>query len=201
MDLVGGPQGSGKSTFFPVAGRGYECFNIDDHRRSLNDGSSRKIPDSIRRQAAADYQAFIEGHIRDRASFSIEVTLAKEITLQQTRLAQRAGYRVQLTFVAGDLEDCITRVANRVDRGGHGVSAETIRQTYAASIKNLLRALSQFDIVKVYNNSPQIGPDGITDASRPALALEVQQGKPTFLAPVLPAWLKSALSGTPFASL
>jgi len=30
MDLVAGPQGSGKSTFFPVSDRGHESFNVDD---------------------------------------------------------------------------------------------------------------------------------------------------------------------------
>ena len=58
FDLVAGPQGSGKSTFFPVAGRGHDAFNIDDRRRALNGGSSRLIPDTVRRQAAADYEGW-----------------------------------------------------------------------------------------------------------------------------------------------
>ena len=33
MDLVAGPQGSGKSTFFPVSDRGHESFNVDDGTR------------------------------------------------------------------------------------------------------------------------------------------------------------------------
>ena len=114
MDLIAGPQGSGKSTFFPVADRGLDSFNIDDHRRVLNRGSSRDIPIRVRRQAAENYERFIERHIRDNASFSIEVTLAREITLEQARRAQRAGFRVQLTYVAAELPECIRRVA----RGG-----------------------------------------------------------------------------------
>jgi predicted ABC-type ATPase len=199
MDLVGGPQGSGKSTFFPLADSGFDFFNIDDHRRALNEGSSRAIPDSIRRQATADYQAFIGRHIRERSSFSIEVTLAKEITFRQAKRARRAGFRVQLTYVAAELADCIARVANRVEAGGHGVSADVIRQTHAASMKNLARALSEFDIVEVYDNSPHVGPDDIRDSSRPLLVLRMVMGKATFSAPRSPAWLRSALSGTLFA--
>jgi predicted ABC-type ATPase len=200
LDLVGGPQGSGKSTFFPVAGRGFDSFNIDDHRKALNAGSSQNIPDPVRRQATADYQAFIERHIKSRTCFSIEVTLAKEITFRQAKRARRAGFRVQLTYVTAALETCIARVANRVDEGGHGVSADVIRETYAASLKKLIRALSEFDIVQVYNNSPQVGPENVGPSSKPSLVLEAQGGKIAFRTAHLPAWLGSALSGTPFAS-
>jgi len=62
MDLVAGPQGSGKSTFFPVADRGGDSFNADDRRRQLNRGSSRKIPPHVRRQVVAEYEAFINEH-------------------------------------------------------------------------------------------------------------------------------------------
>jgi hypothetical protein len=55
MDLVAGPQGSGKSTFFPVAHRGHDSFNVDDRRRELNRGSSRKVPIEIRRRAIKEY--------------------------------------------------------------------------------------------------------------------------------------------------
>jgi predicted ABC-type ATPase len=200
LDLVGGPQGSGKSTFFRVAGRGLDSFNIDDYRKSLNAGSSRNIPDSVRRQATADYQAFIERHIKSRTSFSIEVTLAKEITFRQAKRARRAGFRVQLTYIAAALDTCLARVANRVDAGGHGVSEAVIRETYAASMKNLVRALSEFDIVQVYDNSPQVGPENVGRSSKPSLVLEAQGGMLAFRAAHLPVWLGSALSGTPFAS-
>jgi predicted ABC-type ATPase len=200
MDVVGGPQGSGKSTFFPVARRGFDFFNIDDHRKALNAGASRTVPDSVRRQATADYQAFIERHIKDKTSFSIEVTLAKEITFRQATRARRSGFRIQLTYVAAPLEDCIARVANRVDAGGHGVSANVIRDTYSTSTRNLIRALSKFDLVLVYDNSPQFGPAEVGESSRPALVLETVKGKTAFSATRLPAWLNSALSDTPFAS-
>lgn len=198
MDLVAGPQGSGKSTFFPVSARGVDSFNIDDHRRALNQGSAQDVPDPIRRKAAADYEAFIETHVRKRDSFSIEVTLAKEITFLQAHNARQSGFRVQLTFVAAELGDCITRMAIRVDRGGHGVPASVVRTTFAASMRNLPRALAEFDLVEVYDNSRHARVQDATDLMKPKLVLVTKRGQVTYCASGLPAWLKEALAKTAF---
>jgi len=183
MDLVAGPQGSGKSTFFPVAHRGHDFFNVDDRRRELNRCSSRKIPLEVRRRAIKEYREFIEKHIRRRHSFAIEVTLGKEITFEQAERARQAGFRRHLTYVAAEVDDCVGRVANRVEGGGHGVSASVLRETYAASMRNLSRAVREFDVVQVYDNSreAQLGdaPEDIT----PQLVLEAQRGGDHICAP------------------
>lgn len=198
MDLVAGPQGSGKSTFFPVADRGFDAFNIDDHRKRLNGGRSQGIPEPVLRQAAADYEAFIEKHLRDKASFSIEVTLANEVTFVQAKRARAVGFRVQLTYVAAAVDECVLRVGNRVDGGGHGVLPDVIRDTYDRSMKNLDRALAEFDLVAVYDNSRRAGMDDSAEALRPRLVLESQNGKVTYASSDAPSWLKTALAGTPF---
>jgi predicted ABC-type ATPase len=196
MDLVAGPQGSGKSTFFPVAHRGHDSFNVDDRRRELNRGSSRKIPIGIRRRAIKEYGEFIEGHIRRGRSFAIEVTLGKEITFEQAERARRAGFRVHLTYVAAEVDDCIGRVANRVEAGGHGVSASVLRETYAASLRNLTRAVREFDLVQVYDNSRQAQPEDAPEDITPQLVLEAQRGAITFAHPRPSRWLRAALRGT-----
>lgn len=196
MDLVAGPQGSGKSTFFPVSHRGHDSFNVDDRRRELNGGSSRKIPLEVRRRAIKEYGEFIEEHIRRRHSFAIEVTLGKEITFEQTERARRAGFRVHLTYVAAEVDDCVGRVANRVEAGGHGVSASVLRQTYAASMRNLSRAVREFDVVQVYDNSREAQLEDAPEDATPQLVLEAQRGAITYARPQPPRWLSAALRGT-----
>jgi predicted ABC-type ATPase len=80
MDIVAGPSGSGKSTFFPVAQRGVAAYSVDEKRKEPNRGSSRAIPDEVKRQAIHEYEAFIESHIQAGESFAFEATLAKEST-------------------------------------------------------------------------------------------------------------------------
>jgi len=193
MDLVAGPQGSGKSTFFSVTSSGYDAFNIDEHRKRLNNGLSRPIPPDIQERAIADYEAFIEGHIDTRTSFAIEVTLAREITFEQAKRARSAGFLLRLTFVAAELNDCIERVASRLEAGGHGVPEAKIKETYAASMKNLSRAVREFDVVQVYDNSRTVRREGEPKDDKPQLVLETQRGTITHLASSLPRWLTEAL--------
>jgi predicted ABC-type ATPase len=102
MDLVAGPQGSGKSTFFSGASRGFDAFNIDDRRKALNHGSSQDIPPDVRKRATDEYEDFIKSHIQRQVSFTIEVTLANEATFQQTEQARKAGFQIFLTYIAAE---------------------------------------------------------------------------------------------------
>ncbi|MBI2920021.1 MAG: hypothetical protein HYY18_02930 [Planctomycetes bacterium] len=56
MDLVAGPQGSGESTFFPVNESGFDAFNVDEHRKALNQGSAQNIPEAVLLKALAESQ-------------------------------------------------------------------------------------------------------------------------------------------------
>lgn len=196
MDVVAGPQGSGKSTFFPVANRGHDFFNVDERRRALNRGSSQKIPLEVRQRAIKEYREFIEEHIRRRKSFAIEVTLGKEITFEQAKRARQAGFLVQLAYVAAELDDCVNRVAIRVERGGHGVSAGVLRETYAASMRNLSCAVREFDLVQVYDNSREAQVGDAPEDIQPQLVLEAQRGAITYVRLQPPRWLSAALAGT-----
>lgn len=93
---------------------------------------------------------------------------------------------------AGSPEECIQRVTIRADRGGHAASPSRVRATYAASLKNLPRALREFDVVTVYDNSRRGRP--------PVRVMEAAAGHGiTYRATKLPAWLGRVLKGSEFA--
>lgn len=200
MDLVAGPQGSGKSTFFPVAERGFGAhYNADDERRRLNRGSSRDIPESVRTRVLAAYVAFVEERIQSRRSFSIEVTLAREATFEQASRAQASGFLVLLTYVAAPVDECARRVRARVQAGGHGLPEPAQRQTYADSIANLRRALEAFDVVEVYDASVRARLDALLYSAIPRRVLATRAGEVVFRDPDAPPWLADALRGSRFA--
>ncbi len=190
MSIVAGPQGSGKSTLFPVANTGFDHFNVDERRQQLA-GTSHNIPPSVREQSQRELRSFIEGHIRDGRGFAFEATLARDITFEQAAEARGRGFRVKLQYLCtDDIQENLHRVAARVRNKGHGCSPETLHSTYEASLRNLPRALKEFDHVLGWDT---------TVRNQPArLVLDARRGKITYVAPQPPGWLRSALRATEY---
>jgi len=183
MLVVAGPSGSGKSSLFPVAAAGVDHFNVDDRCAQLNQGSYIGIRPEIRDQANAECEAFIAQRMGTRTSFAVETTLRTDITFRQGSAAKANGFVLLMEYIsAGSPGECVKRVTIRADRGGHSASPSRIRATYAASLNNLLRALREFDVVTVYDNSRRGKP--------PVCVLETAAGsRVTFRARRLPEWL------------
>ena len=186
MVVVAGPPGSGKSSLYPVSSFGIAYFNADDRAAELNGGSYVGIRGEIRRAVNREFEDFILGSIENRISFAIETTLRNEVTFDQARIARQAGYSIEMRYLAlRDFRMHLERVKARADAGGHSASEATLRRIYAASLKNLRRAVQELDIVRVYDNTN-------IDASHP-LVLEAHSGQIRFLVDNPPQWLKDAL--------
>ena len=129
-------------------------------------------------------EAFIERHIADRTSFTFETALRSVVTLEQARSARNAGFFLSMIYVALESVDLhLERVAVRASRGGHSAPPARIREIHSASMSNLSRALLEFDLVRVYDNS---GP-------RPLRALICRSGVVSFLLPEAPEWIRHAV--------
>ena len=154
MQVVAGPSGSGKSSLFPVAAAGVDHFNVDDRCAPAQPGSYLGIKPAIRAQANAECEAFVAQHVATHTSFAVEATLRTDITLRQGNAARANGFVLLMEYIsAGSAEECVRRVTIRADRGGHSASPSRVRATYTASLRNLLGALREFDVVTVYDNS------------------------------------------------
>ncbi|MBM3767141.1 MAG: hypothetical protein FJW32_17265 [Acidobacteria bacterium] len=183
MLVVAGAPGSGKSTAFPVAGFGVDFFNADDRASELNGGSYVSIPQAVRTQVNREFEAFVVGHIGAKPSFAFETTLRSAITFEQARLAQAAGFAVEMRYLALDgFEQNLSRVKSRADKGGHSASESVLRAIYEASLRNLRRAISEIPWVRVYDNSAW--------HKTPELVLESISGQIVFQKLPPPAWLR-----------
>lgn len=189
MIVIAGPPGSGKSTLYPLSSFGVAFFNADDRAAELNSGSYVGIPGSVRQIVNQEFQSFVLQSIQRRATFAIETTLRSQITFEQAHLAKRAGFLIEMRFLAlQDFSMHLERVKARADAGGHSASEKTLRRIYDASLRNLRRAIDEFDTVWVYDNTS-------IDASHP-LVLEACEGEIQFLADPPPRWLIEALGLT-----
>jgi predicted ABC-type ATPase len=97
------------------------------------------------------------------------------------REAKSRGYETHLVFVGlGSPDQCISRIRNRVSRGGHFVPDADVRRRYARSVANAAEALRLADTAKFYDNSG--------DGHR--LVLVAHAGVVVWRAKAVPEWLK-----------
>jgi predicted ABC-type ATPase len=186
MIVTAGPPGGGKSSLYPVSSFGVAYFNADDRAAELNNGSYVGISSETRGPVNREFEAFVLASIEKRISFAIETTLRGDSTFDQARLAQQAGFIVEMRYLAlRDFSLHLERVKSRADAGGHSAPETALRRIYDASLKNLHRAVRQMDTLWVYDNKN-------IDASHP-LVLEASVGEIQFIAADAPGWLKEAL--------
>lgn len=87
-------------------------------------------------------------------SFTLETVMSSTTKVDLLARAQRLGYRTYLYFIAtADPAINVSRVKNRVARGGHGVPADKIVLRYHRSIGLLKAAVRHTNRAYIFDNS------------------------------------------------
>lgn len=148
--IFAGPNGSGKSTIT-------EAF--------LNEKSS--IPsvyinaDEIKKsEGITDIEAFNKANLlrqsclKNKISFSTETVFSHPSKLDFMLEAKKMGFHVNLIFVTTfNSQINVTRVADRVIKGGHDVPQDKILQRHKRSNELMPKAIAIADSARVYNNT------------------------------------------------
>ena len=124
--------------------------------------------------------AFLRKHLSAKGiSYSFESVMSHESKLNEIKEAKAKGYKTYFYFVClQDPEINISRVSNRVEKGGHAVDPERIVRRYGETLSNLLPALFLVDKAYLFDNS--------TDKME--LVAEVQNGQVEILTNNIPNW-------------
>lgn len=122
-----------------------------------------------------------------KASFTIETVMSHPSKVELLELAQNLGYRTYLYFIATeDPVINISRVRNRVSRGGHTVPEDRIVKRYHASLDLLMLAIQRTNRAYIFDNSGE-------DRDRTWVA-EVTEGREMEVKTnQMPAWFKHAV--------
>ena len=179
LTIIAGPNGCGKSTLtrsVDFVGR-ERLLDPDAIARDLNPLSPSAAAIAAGRavlKRTADY-------LNQGLSFAVETTLSSRSRADLIRQAKSLGYEVNLFFVALDSpERCLTRIRERVARGGHSVPEADVRRRYARSVAIAIEALRSVDRAMFYDNSED----------RARLILVAKAGIVVWQAEPLPKWVK-----------
>jgi len=133
--LVAGPNGSGKTTIAVAYANEHDLpyLGADQIADELSPGNW----DKVRIQAGRVFIKRVHKALDNGNSMVIESTLSGRSILGMIQQAKRADYQVSIVFVFLETpEHCISRVKERVLKGGHDVPEIDIRRRYSRSKDN-----------------------------------------------------------------
>jgi len=89
-----------------------------------------------------------------KQSFSFETVMSHPSKLDEIMYAKENGYKTYLYFIClDDPELNISRVQDRIEKGGHPVDDNKIVERYSRTLENLLPAIKLVDKAYLFDNS------------------------------------------------
>jgi predicted ABC-type ATPase len=182
--VFAGPNGSGKTTIISryLAER-LPMINPDLIAHELN--PLRINEPDIHLQAGRLAVTQRKEYLQKGISFAMETTLSGASEIKFIGEAAKAGYEVNLVYVAikNPMQN-VNRVMLRAKKGGHSVPYEDIVRRYARSMDNLAMLLKTVNRCYIIDNSDM-----------PHLCAVVLSGQVRTKRKILPDWVQNALDG------
>jgi predicted ABC-type ATPase len=124
---------------------------------------------------------------KQNKTFSFETVMSHFSKVEELSIAKLDGYRIYLYFICtDDPEINISRVEDRVGKGGHDVNPVNIRNRYPKALENLYPAIQQSRRAFLFDNSGKGGFKLIAETFENAIKLHVASPPVWFLNYVLP---------------
>ena len=173
--IIGGVNGVGKSSFTGVLKE--RCTDLG----TIIDVD--KITAELGGNALAGGKAAlkkINECISRGVSFTQETTMSGRRTEATAQAVAEKGYRVRLYYIGLDsAAESISRIANRVKRGGHNIPAPDVERRFAGRWEAVSKVLPYCDEAEFYDND-----NGFV------LVAEYRNGELRTVGNLIPGWLK-----------
>ena len=138
--VIAGPNGAGKSTAAPALV--HKHFGVLEYVNAdvIAQGLAGLNAETVALQAGTLMLERIHYLGRSRRDFAFETTLASRSLAPWLKQLKDSGYQTHLIFLwLPSAEFAASRVALRVQQGGHGIPPDTIRRRYERGVRNLTR--------------------------------------------------------------
>ena len=145
--IIAGINGTGKSSLRGVLGEYKNLGYIID-------------PDQSAREHDADIIAAgkiavqtIDDCIHREITFTQETTLAETRIVKEMQQAKELGFKISMFYVGLEsLGESLSRIANRVQKGGHGIPEEHVIRGYEKRISDFQKCVPYCDEIVFYDN-------------------------------------------------
>ena len=141
MDLyiIAGPNGAGKTTFAREFLPNYaDCKNFVN-ADLIAQGMAPFSPETAAVRAGRMMLGEIRAFVKRRASFAFEATLSGRGHVVLLRQLKAKGYKIHIFFLwVKNVDLALSRVRERVSRGGHDVPEAVVRRRFERSMGNFL---------------------------------------------------------------
>jgi predicted ABC-type ATPase len=153
--IIAGPNGAGKTTFAREFLPREADLPVFVNADLIAAGLSPFDPDAAAIRAGRIMLAEIDAHAVAGVSFAFETTLSGRGYLKRIACWRAAGYLVELLFLSlPSPEDAISRVATRVQHGGHSIPPDVIRRRFESGLRNFrLFYRDRVDYWQLFENS------------------------------------------------
>lgn len=145
--IIGGVNGVGKSTLAGVLAR------ITDNFGTLVDADKLAVQYGGKLEGGRQAVRLIDECIQSGGDLTQETTLSGGKTARTIATARENGYFIRLYYVAlSSAEESLSRIKNRVAKGGHDIPEDTVRRRFEKRFDDLLRILPLVDEVIFFDN-------------------------------------------------
>jgi predicted ABC-type ATPase len=181
LHIIAGPNGAGKTTLYRnVLQRRYpdaEFVNADELAIREFGHPAVTAAESARGQQLAENRR--RELMIERKSLVTESTFSHPSKVDLVRNAKTDGYRVVLYHVqVRSPELSVLRVEHRVDKGGHPVPEDRIRQRYVRNQPLIREAARLADAAYIFDNSMMSKPHQLAAILQQGRAVRVNQNVP-----------------------
>jgi len=138
--IIAGPNGAWKTTFAREFLPNYANCRIFINADLIAQGMAPFSPESAAFRAGRLMLEEIESHAMRGEDFGFETTLSGKGHVQVVRGLKKRGYELHIFYLwVPNAELALSRVRERVRRGGHDVAEAIVRRRFERSIRNFLR--------------------------------------------------------------